>query len=225
VAALFSSDIQMGYPKGNLTIPGPAGPLECIIREAPERDSWAVVSHPHPLYGGTMHNKVVYRAARALEETGFNTLRFNFRGVGDSAGTHDDGHGEADDLRACMAYLERERSARGLFLAGFSFGAVVSARVGCGDPRVPAILAIGLPANRVDLGFLSSCPKPTAVVQGAQDQHGELSRVVAAVEAMPAGRLFVVDGADHFFAGKIDELDRALGQAIGHLQGAAGPPA
>ena len=215
----------MGYPKGNLTIPGPAGPLECLIREEAGRASWAVVSHPHPLHGGTMHNKVVYRTARALEETGFNTLRFNFRGVGGSAGTHDDGRGEADDLRACMAFLERERSVRALLLAGFSFGAMVSARVGCADPRVPAVLAVGLPANRVDLDFLSSCPKPTAVVQGAQDQFGELSRVVAAVGSMPAASLFAVDGADHFFAGKIDELDRALRQAIGHLKGALGIPA
>jgi alpha/beta superfamily hydrolase len=214
----------MGYPKGNLIIQGPVGPLECIIREEEGRASWAVVSHPHPLYGGTMHSKVVYRAARALEETGFNTLRFNFRGVGDSAGTHDGGRGEVDDLRACISYLERERSVRSLLLAGFSFGSVVSGRVGCGDPRVPALLLIGLPANNVDLGFLSSCPKPTAVVQGAQDQFGELSRVIKLVESMPSARLFPVEGADHFFAGKIDELDGVIREAIGHLKDAAIPP-
>ncbi len=202
------------YPRGNLFIPGPAGRIECIFRPKEGTARWAIVSHPDPKGGGTMHNKVVYRAARALEDAGFGALRFNFRGVGGSEGVHDLGRGEADDLRAAIAHLEAERGAKRVLLAGFSFGSWVNARVGSADPRVPALLHIGLPVSHLDLGFLWSCPKPTAVVQGDRDEFGAWDRLVEVAESMPDARLFRVDGANHFFEGRIAELEGALADAI-----------
>ena len=111
----------------------------------------AVVCHPHPLYGGTMHNKVVFRVARALHGLGLPVLRFNFRGTGMSAGEHDFGRGEADDVRAALDYLAEQFPGRPLLLAGFSFGAWVGLRVGCGDARVAELVGLGLPANDSDL--------------------------------------------------------------------------
>jgi hypothetical protein len=202
------------YPRGNLFIPGPAGRIECILRRKEGVSRWAVVSHPDPKGGGTMHNKVVYRAGRALEEAGLNVLRYNFRGVGSSEGTHDMGRGEAEDLRAAIAHVEEEGGGRDIILAGFSFGSWVNARVGCADPRVAALLHIGLPVSTIDLDFLWSCPKPTAVVQGDLDEYGAWEKVVAVAESMPDSRIFRIEGAGHFFEGRIAELDRALAEAI-----------
>jgi uncharacterized protein len=207
----------LSYPRGNLSIPGPAGAIECIVREAAPGAPWAVVSHPHPRFGGTMHNKIVYRTAKALLAAGFNAIRYNFRGVGNSEGSWDEGRGEADDLRAVLAYLEAEKGRKRFFLAGFSFGSWIGARVGCGDPRVPALLHVGLPVNRLDLDFLWSCPKPTAVVQGDADESGAWDRLVDVVSPMPSARIFRVEGAGHFFEGKLPELERALADAIAWL--------
>src|ERR1051326_8510985 len=123
------------YPKGNLLIPAPHGQLEAIYRpEHAQAERVALVLHPHPQHGGTMHNKVVFRAARALQEAGYATLRFNFRGVGESTGTFDQGRGEADDARVALDYLLAEQpQAREVIVAGFSFGAWIGLRVGCAD--------------------------------------------------------------------------------------------
>jgi len=164
-----------------------------------------------------MHNKVVYRTAKALYEASFNVLRYNFRGVGHSQGTYDEGRGEADDLRAVMDYVERERAAPDLLLAGFSFGAWINAGVGCADPRVSRLLHVGLAASFFRLDFLSGCDRPTAVVQGDRDQFGEWSRVVEVVATMPQAKLFRVDEANHFFEGKIAQLESALAEAIEYL--------
>jgi alpha/beta superfamily hydrolase len=205
------------YPKGNLFIPGPAGTLECIARTAEGASRWAVVSHPHPQHGGTLHNKIVYRTGRALEGFGFNVLRYNYRGVGHSTGEYGGGRGEADDLRAVLDYLERTYSQRSIFLAGFSFGAWMSARVGCLDPRGSHLLLVGLAASLFEIEELSGCRKPCAMVQGDRDQYGEWSKVEAAAASMGRARLFRVEGADHFFEGKIPQLEAALRDATRYL--------
>lgn len=161
-----------------------------------------------------MHNKVVYRIARALQEAGFSTLRFNFRGAGNSEGTHDGGRGEADDLRAVMDHVERESSGKDILLAGFSFGSWINARVGCSDSRVSSLLHVGLAASFLDLDFLWSCTKPTAVIQGDRDQFGEWSRVLDLVASMQNATLYQVKGANHFFEGKMGEFRETLKKAI-----------
>jgi hypothetical protein len=192
---------------------GPAGRLEALLW-TPARDAGvlaALVCHPHPLYGGTMHNKVVYQVAKTLHRLHVPVLRFNFRGAGLSAGEHDNGHGEQDDVRAALDFLAQEYSWRPLLLAGFSFGASVGLRVGCSDARVTELVGLGLAANSSDLSFLRDCRKPKLFLQGAQDEFGSRPNVEAAVAAAPEPkRLVFVEGGDHFFAGHLDEVDVAL---------------
>ncbi len=171
----------------------------------------AVVCHPHPLYGGTLHNKVVYQAAKTLHRLGLSVLRFNFRGAGMSEGKHDDGRGERDDVRAAIDFLAETFSGTPLLLAGFSFGASVGLRVGCGDERVTELVGLGLPADNFDLSFLKTCGKPKLFVQGGQDQFGSQENVRKLMETLPEPkRLVVVEGADHFLAAKLDHVDRAV---------------
>ncbi len=162
----------------------------------------AVVCHPHPLFGGTMHNKVVFQAAKALHRRGIPVLRFNFRGAGLSEGVHDKGRGEQDDVRAALDYLAREFPGRPILLAGFSFGAWVGLRVGCEDARVTKLIGLGLPVDDSDLRYLRSCAKPKLIIQGGNDQFGSRANVEALFATMPEPkRLVIVEGADHFFAG------------------------
>ena len=203
------------YPKGNLLIPAPHGHLEAIYRPPADRaERVALVLHPHPLFGGTMHNKVVYRAARALEEIGFATLRFNFRGVGHSTGEHDGGRGETDDARIALDHLLQDQSqAREVLVAGFSFGAAVGLRFGCEDERVHHLLAIGTPVRLDDLGFLDSCTKPKLFVHGIDDQIAPLGPLEARLEKLPATcpwHLVRIPGAGHFFDDRLNELADAV---------------
>ncbi|HLM59483.1 MAG TPA: alpha/beta fold hydrolase, partial [Pyrinomonadaceae bacterium] len=132
------------YPKGNLNIPVSHGQLEAILKEpAGDIKGAALVSHPHPLGGGTMHNKVVYRAATGFAEAGFVTLRFNFRGVGASTGAHDDGDGERQDVKDALDYLTKNYPSHPLTLAGFSFGSRVGTEVALDDERVERLISIG----------------------------------------------------------------------------------
>lgn len=173
-----------------------------------------LVCHPHPLFGGTMHNKVVFRVARSLHHLGLPVLRFNFRGTARSEGTHDKGVGEQDDVRAALAFLAQEFPAAPVVLAGFSFGASVGLRVGCAEPRVAALIGLGLPVNDVDLSDLAApgaCLKPRLFLQGSQDQFGGKDRVAALVESMAGPKeLVFIEGVDHFFAGKLDEVGDAI---------------
>lgn len=197
----------------SLFLPGPAGKLEALWEEPqPARaDLAGMVCHPHPLYGGTMHNKVVHHTALALQEHGLPVLRFNFRGAGQSEGKHDRGRGEADDVRAALAYLARKVPGARIILAGFSFGAWVGLRVGCEDARVEALVGVGLPADNNDLSYLAECPKPKLFVQGTRDQFGSRSSVKAlAAQAAAPKELVWIEGADHFFSGHLDQLRRAL---------------
>jgi uncharacterized protein len=195
---------------------GPAGRLEAILWRpaAPVRHLAplaTVVCHPHPLFGGTMHNKVVYQAAKALDALGLPVLRFNFRGVGLSAGEHDRGNGEMDDVRAAIEFLNREFPHAPILLAGFSFGAWVGLRVGCEEPHVRYLVGMGIPINSTDFSFLQQCEKPKLFLHGSNDQFGDIHKVQSLVGSLSGERkLVIVEDVDHFFFGKLDELNSAL---------------
>jgi uncharacterized protein len=205
-----------------LTIPGPAGGLEALLVEGQADARYAaLVCHPHPLGGGTMHNKVVYRAAKTMQSLGLSTLRFNFRGTGLSEGQHDEGRGERDDVRAALDWLNH-RYALPVLVVGFSFGAHVALRVCCGnadvlrsEARVPGFAALGLPlaaeGRDYSYDFLASCTLPKLFISGGADQYGPqaaLVRIVASA-AQPAS-LVIIPDADHFFAGKLEQMQDAL---------------
>ena len=196
---------------------GPAGQLESMLWTVPEgenstnRTPSAIVCHPHPMFGGTMHNKVVYQAAKALHERGMPVLRFNFRGTGLSDGTHDRGRGEQDDVRAGLDFLATEFPGRPILLAGFSFGAWVGLRVGCQDVRVQSLIGLGLPVDRSDLSYLRECAKPKLIVQGGNDEFGSRENIEAFfAELLPPKKLVIIDGVDHFFAGKLPEMGETI---------------
>ena len=201
------------YPAGNLFIEVPHGRLEAIVkppRAEPDRGA-ALVLHPHPLGGGTMHNKVVFRAAAALNEAGLVTLRINFRGVGQSTGTHDEGHGERDDARAGLDYLAENYSHREITLCGFSFGARVGLEVGLDDNRVMRLISIGTPVDKYDFEFLAACRKPILFVHGEHDEYGSLERLRKLVAKIDAPKeLAVIKGAGHFFDDQLDELKTVI---------------
>jgi len=158
-----------------------------------------------------MHNKVVYQAAKTLDALGLPVLRFNFRGAGLSAGKHDRGRGELDDVRAALDFLAREFAQVPLLVAGFSFGCWMGLTVGCAHPRVTDLIGLGTPVNSTDFSFLCKCAKPKLFVHGAQDEHGDIAKLKALVQSFPGeNQLVVVDGADHFFAGKLDQVGRAI---------------
>ena len=200
----------------NFFLEGPSGRLEAILwtPSAPARHRpplAAVVCHPHPLFGGTMHNKVVYQAAKSLDGCGLPVLRFNFRGAGLSAGKHDRGAGEQGDVRTALDFLAKHFASVPLLLAGFSFGAWVGLRVGCEDARVSHLIGLGIPVNSSDFSFLRKCGKPKLFVHGSNDQYGAVGRVKALVASLPGeNHLIVVEGVDHFFAGKLHQLDAAI---------------
>lgn len=204
---------------GNTFIEGPAGRLEAILKEPDGKVARAaIVCHPHPLFGGTMHNKVVYRIARAFQDAGFAVLRFNFRGTGRSQGAHDQGRGEQDDLRAAIHFISQKYPQAELWLAGFSFGAGILLRVACQDDRPRALVAAGTAVSKNDFSFLVSCDKPKLFVQGSLDEFGsvaELEKLIARLE--PPARLKVVEGSDHFFEGRLDELRQAVTDFISEV--------
>lgn len=192
---------------------GPAGRLEALFWGVAESDAPMVVliCHPHPLYGGTMHNKVVFRVARTLHALGLPVLRFNFRGTGLSEGVHDEGRGEREDVRAALDWLAAKFPAKPVLLAGFSFGALVGLDVGRSDRRVHGLVGLGLPVSRAEPGFLRGCSKAKLFLHGSEDQFGDVHQVEDFVATLPEPkRLVVVPGGDHFFTGKLDEMARAL---------------
>ncbi len=197
-----------------MKIPVAHGWLEAALKEpdGPPRAA-AVVCHPHPLHGGTMHTKAVYRAAQALNEAGIVALRFNFRGVGTSTGSYDQGHGEQDDARAALDWLEEEYPSLPLILGGFSFGSRVALSVGAEEDRVVGLLGLGLPVEmeEYDFGFLADVGKPILVVQGENDEFGSGETVARVLE--PLGdhvTLVRVPDTDHYFADRLDELKSAV---------------
>jgi alpha/beta superfamily hydrolase len=204
------------YPAGNLFIPASHGQLEAILKEPsePVRGA-ALVLHPLPTGGGTMHNKVVFRAARALNEAGLLTLRINFRGVGESTGEFDGGRGELEDARVGLTYLEQTYPQTSLTVCGFSFGARVGMEVGVPDSRVDYLISIGTPVDKYDFDFLKACRKPILFVHGENDEFGSVERLRAFVEELEphtSVKLVVIANADHFFEGHLPELKTAISE-------------
>jgi len=167
----------------------------------------ALVCHPHPLYGGTMHNKVVFKVAQALQTLGMPTLRFNFRGVGHSTGTYDEGRGEMDDVRYALEFLSRRYPGLPVILGGFSFGAYVALQVTAIDDRVQAMIGLGVPARMFAGEYLKDCHKPKLIIQGTKDEQAPYILTAEWFEHLPAPKSMVaVQGADHFFQGHLDEV-------------------
>jgi hypothetical protein len=185
---------------------GPAGRLEALLNSGrPDAPFSALVCHPHPSGGGTMHNKVVYHAMKAFAAFGLPVLRFNFRGVGLSQGIHDHGHGERDDVRAALNWLDAEFH-RPILFAGFSFGAQVGLRACCGNARVAGLIALGLPVHAAGrnytYGFLPQCSAPKLFLSGDHDKFGPHELLSAVIQRAPEPkRLVWIAGADHFFQG------------------------
>jgi len=207
--------MQIHHDSRTLFLQGPIGRLEAILwtptRSEPSPLA-AVLCHPHPLFGGTLHNKVIYQAAKSLDSLGVPVLRFNFRGAGLSAGEHDRGIGERGDVQAAVDFLAREFPGRPLLLGGFSFGSWVGLRVGCNDDRITELLGLGIPVNNSDFSFLDHCGKPKLIVHGTQDEFGKWETLESTVARMAGDtRLVFVQDADHFFAGHLEEVDRAIG--------------
>ncbi|MEP6569066.1 MAG: alpha/beta fold hydrolase [Acidobacteriota bacterium] len=204
------------YPAGNLFIPAEHGRLEAILKPPPggAARGVALVLHPHPLGGGTMHNKVVFRAASALNEAGLITLRINFRGVGQSTGEHDEGRGELEDVATGLNYLAITYPDQSITLCGFSFGARVGLEVGISDERVVNLISIGTPVDKYDFGFLEPCSKPILFAHGDRDEFGSvppLQELVTAIQKHNANvELQIIKGAAHFFAGHLEELKQVI---------------
>jgi uncharacterized protein len=195
---------------------GPAGQLEALLNSGAESATHAaLVCHPHPVFGGTMHNKVVFHAMKALNSFGFPVLRFNFRGTGLSHGEHDHGRGEIDDVRTALEWLDREFHLP-LIFAGFSFGAAVGLNAACADDRVKALIGLGTPVAPVDdrnyeFDFLRACDKPKLFVSGSRDQFGPRAKLEQLVSSLrKPKKLVIIESADHFFEGRLREMRETI---------------
>ena len=205
----------------SLFLEGSAGRLEALLNAGAENATHAaVVCHPHPLFGGTLHNKVVFHTMKALSSFGFPVLRFNFRGTGLSQGEHDHGIGEVDDVRTALDWLDSEFHLP-LIFAGFSFGAAVGLRAACPDSRVRATIGLGVPVAPVAADteeprvytyeFLQTCNKPKLFVSGARDQFGPRAKLEALVASLPNPKsLVLIEGGDHFFEGRLREMRETI---------------
>jgi hypothetical protein len=212
-------------PPQPVAIDGPAGQIEARVEDAapggpPPRVG--VVCHPHPLYGGTMQNKVVHTLARAMQELGVPTVRFNFRGVGRSAGAYDGGAGELDDVLAACAWARRRWNCEALWLAGFSFGAAVALQAA---PTVAprALVTVAPPVGRIIVAPVPRPDCPWLVVQGDRDELVDVAQVRRWVAGYaPPPELAVLQGAEHFFHGRLGDLRAAaLEFWSGELAGSA----
>lgn len=192
---------------------GPAGKLEALV-EAPENRApteACVVCHPHPLYGGTMHNKVVHRMARGLRRRGSVVLRFNFRGVGRSQGEHGRGVGEIEDARAALDWMRRHYPALPYSLAGFSFGSRVILKLGCALGDAARLIAVGFPTRGSATSHLTSCAVPKFFITSSGDQYAPRNEMEALFTVMAAPKQMIwVEAANHFFAGGLDRLEESI---------------
>ena len=193
-------------------IAGPAGRLEVVLdRPAGTPRAASVFAHPHPLYGGTMNTRAVYQSAKALARIGVATLRFNFRGVGLSAGSFAGGIGEMDDYRAALDVMAARYPGIPLWAGGFSFGSWVAWNVSLDDPRVPLLLGIGLPVDHFDFSPLKTSDKAKFLVHGERDEVAPLRSVRKLYgELREPKELVVIDGADHVFDGRTSDLGEAI---------------
>ena len=200
-------------------IDGPVGRLEALVEgpdDAIRIERVAVICHPHPLHGGTMHNKVVFRLARAAREAGAVVVRFNFRAVGQSAGVHDGAGGEQDDLRAALRFASAHYPGIPLVAGGFSFGSRVGLRVVCGqEAGVERFLSVGTPVEHGEWDFLADCLCPVHFLHGTNDEHGRRATMEAAfAKAAEPKTLTWIEASDHFFSDALDELEQAARKAI-----------
>jgi len=207
-------------PETPFFLQGSAGRLEALIREpaGAHAPGAALILHPHPLYGGNMHNKVVFALQKSLGAAGMATLRFNFRGVGASGGVYADGIGEQDDLRRGLAHLAEHFPGLPLYLAGFSFGAYLSLKVGVEDERIAGILSLGTPVGWGDVSFMEACAKPMFFIHGDADAFCDPTDLAEEFERLlqPKGIAWI-EGADHFFTGKLGELAARLEDGLKFL--------
>jgi hypothetical protein len=199
----------------SLFLPGAAGRLESLLNAGTEDAAYAcLIAHPHPLFGGTMDNKVVYHAMKVLNSFGFPVLRFNFRGVGRSQGQHDGGRGEVNDVQVALQWLSHEFG-KPIIFTGFSFGAAVGLRAACPDSRVAALISLGTPVaaegRAYSYEFLRECTKPKLFISGESDQFANSRALEEMVRTLPEpASLMLIPQADHFFTGHLDELRAAL---------------
>lgn len=196
------------YPKGNLLIPASHGQLEAIIKEPREpRRGVAVVAHPHPLGGGTMHNKVVFRIAAGLVDAGLLTVRFNFAGVGASTGEHNDVEGGKADVRDVLEYVEQSYGGQDLTLAGFSFGSRTSMEIGWNDDRVARLISVGTPVEKYrDYDFLTAVTKPILFIHGDKDEFCTVDSLRSLTDRIPHAEVVIFGNCGHFFDEHLNDL-------------------
>ena len=201
----------------SLFLAGPAGRLEALLEEPDQSATGiALVCHPHPQHGGTMHNKVVYRVAKGLRRSGHVVMRFNYRGVNLSEGAYAHGEGELEDARIALEVLTSRYPALPLTLAGFSFGSRIVLRMGCAaaDANRPAarrVIAVGFPTVYKDRSFLENCTVPRIFIQSTRDQYGPVDELRPLVEALPEPKQLIwIDAQDHFFAGALEQLEESV---------------
>ena len=197
-------------PLRHVDLFGKAGRLEALYRELQDPRGVAVLCHPLPTGGGTLHNKVVFRAARGLENANVATLRFNFRGVGASAGTFDAGEGEQDDFLVALNWMMKKHPGVKVFAGGFSFGAWVASRAGCEVEAIDALFLIGTPVNKYDFGYLRFCEKPMLFIHGTQDDQGDVAKFEKLVQNVRNAESVIVTGADHFFSKQLEAVEETL---------------
>ncbi len=189
---------------------GKAGRLEALYRELQDPAAVAVVCHPLPTGGGTLHNKVVFRAARGLESANVATLRFNFRGVGTSTGAFDNGEGEQEDFLTALAWITKKHPGKPVLAGGFSFGAWVASRAACEVESIRALFLIGTPINKYDFGYLKDCEKPMLLIHGTQDEYGDVAKLEKLVGHLRNAETVFITGADHFFTKQVDAVEETL---------------
>lgn len=199
----------------SLFLDGPAGRLEALLEEPEDGNprEAALVCHPHPQHGGTMHNKVVYRVAKGLRHSGCVVLRFNYRGVNLSEGAYAHGEGELEDAKVALAYLRSRYPDLPFTIAGFSFGSRIALRMGCAGMGARRVIAVGFPTVYTDRSYLTGCTVPKIFVQSTQDEFGPVPDLQAVVDTLAEPKqLVLIPAQDHFFAGALEQLESSINQ-------------